>query len=136
LLFHHFYFVGWIDVFTRSRYSDVILESLEFCLKNIGLEVFEFVIMPSHVHLIVRRLEGNLSDVLRDMKSFTAKKILKMILPKLRNSLFMSLTLLASLANFTLSCLFVSPIESEKAEKSQRFFLLRNLGSMIKLDVW
>jgi putative transposase len=46
--------VGWIDVFTRSRYSDVILESLAYCQENKGLEVFEFVIMPSHVHLIVR----------------------------------------------------------------------------------
>ena len=71
--------VGWIDVFTRSRYSDVILESIAYCQKNKGLEVFEFVIMPSHVHLIVRRLEGNLSDVLRDMKAFTAKKLIKMI---------------------------------------------------------
>jgi putative transposase len=71
--------VGWIDVFTRSKYSDVILESLEYCQKNKGLEVFEFVIMPSHVHLIVRRLEGKLSDVLRDMKAYTAKKIIKMI---------------------------------------------------------
>jgi hypothetical protein len=40
----------------------------------------------------------------------------------------MSLTLLASLANFTLPCLFVSPIEREIAVKNQRFFLLRNLG--------
>ena len=71
--------VGWIDIFTRSKYSDVILESLVFCQKNKGLEVFEFVIMPSHVHLIVRRLEGNLSDVLRDMKAHTAKKLIKMI---------------------------------------------------------
>jgi hypothetical protein len=52
----------------------------------------------------------------------------ELIYPKLRNSLFMSLTLLASLANFTLSCLFVSPIEREIAVKNQRFFLLRNLG--------
>lgn len=35
--------------------------------------------MPSHIHLVARCLKGNLNEVLRDFKSFTAKEILKMI---------------------------------------------------------
>jgi putative transposase len=35
--------------------------------------------MPSHVHWIVRKSTGRLSDLLRDIKSFSAKELLKMI---------------------------------------------------------
>ena len=71
--------VGWIDVFTRKEYADIIVENLEFCRKNKALSVFAYVIMPSHIHLIVRRYEGLLSDWLRDFKSYTAKQIIKEI---------------------------------------------------------
>jgi putative transposase len=70
---------GWIDIFTRQRYNNVIIESLKFCTSNKGLEIFAYVIMPSHIHLVARSLKGNLPEILRDFKSFTAKAILKMI---------------------------------------------------------
>ena len=31
--------VGWLDVFTRNEYKDLILDSLKFCQKNIALEI-------------------------------------------------------------------------------------------------
>ncbi|AFM02813.1 transposase [Bernardetia litoralis DSM 6794] len=71
--------VGWIDVFTRKEYADILVESLEFCKKEKQLAIFAYVIMPSHIHLIVRRNEGLLSDWLRDFKSYTAKQIIKEI---------------------------------------------------------
>ena len=30
---------GWLDVFTRNEYKDLVLESLEFCQKNKGMEI-------------------------------------------------------------------------------------------------
>jgi REP element-mobilizing transposase RayT len=71
--------VGWIDIFTRSVYSDIILESFEFCRKNKGLEIFGFVIMPSHIHFIARSIDNKLPDILRDFKAHTARQILKSI---------------------------------------------------------
>ena len=71
--------VGWIDVFTRKEYADIIVQNLEFCQKEKYLAIFAYVIMPSHIHLIVRRNEGLLSDWLRDFKSYTAKQIIKEI---------------------------------------------------------
>ena len=71
--------VGWIDVFTRQRYNDKIIESLKYCVEHKGLEIFAYVIMPSHIHLVARSLAGNLNEVLRDFKSFTAKEVLRMI---------------------------------------------------------
>lgn len=71
--------VGWIDIFTRSRYSDVIMDSFEYCIKNKGLDVFAYVVMPSHVHTVARNLDASLSGIIRDFKSHTAKTILEMI---------------------------------------------------------
>ncbi len=71
--------VGWIDVFTRQKYCNIILESLEFCRKHKNLEVFAFVIMSNHIHIIARQSEGKLNEVICDFKSFTAKKIINEI---------------------------------------------------------
>lgn len=71
--------VGWIDVFTRQRYCEKIVESLDFCMRYKGLEVYVYVIMPSHVHLVARDSNNLLSTTLRDFKSFTAKEILKSV---------------------------------------------------------
>ncbi len=72
--------VGWLDVFIREEYSDVIIKNLQFCQKNKDLEVYAYVIMTSHIHLICRRNKGLLSDALRDFKSYTAKILLENIL--------------------------------------------------------
>jgi putative transposase len=70
---------GWIDLFVREQYCEIIYTNLEFCRKNKGLEVYSYVIMSSHIHLILRQKEGKLNDWLRDFKSFTAKKLLEAI---------------------------------------------------------
>ncbi len=72
--------VEWIDVFSRKNYRDCIIDSLKFCQDNKGLRMFAFVIMSNHIHMLVRSETGNLSDTLRDFKSFTSKEILKMIM--------------------------------------------------------
>lgn len=71
--------VGWADVFTRARNAQVIIQNLAFCQANKGLELFAYGLMPSHLHLIARVQKGQLSDVLRDFKSFTAKRLLELI---------------------------------------------------------
>ena len=71
--------VGWADVFTRGRCANVVLESLAYCQAQKGLELFSYCLMPSHLHLIARVQEGRLSDVLRDLKSFTAKQLLSLV---------------------------------------------------------
>ena len=72
--------VGWIDIFTRQRYRDIVIDSLKYCQENKGLRICGYVIMSNHIHLIVYTEGGNqLSDVLRDFKKFTAVHILKSI---------------------------------------------------------
>lgn len=71
---------GWLDVFTRNEYKDILVDNLKFCQENKGLEIFAWCIMTNHVHLIVRAKEGcSLPDILRDYKKFTSKEIKKAI---------------------------------------------------------
>ena len=64
--------IGWVDIFTRRLYQDIVTDSIIYCQKNKGLQLYCYCIMPSHVHIIASREEGTLNDLMRDMKSFTA----------------------------------------------------------------
>jgi len=81
LHFISFATVGWVDVFTRREYKDILVESLSYCQKEKGLELYSWVIMSNHVHLIARAKEGfKLSNILRDFKKYTSKEMLKVII--------------------------------------------------------
>ncbi len=72
--------VGWADALSRRAYKDIIVESLAFCQKAKGLQLFAWCIMSNHVHLIAKATEGlKLQDIMRDHKKFTAKKIVEAI---------------------------------------------------------
>jgi REP element-mobilizing transposase RayT len=71
--------IEWIDIFSRQKYRDIIIENLAFCQKKKGLEIFAYVIMTNHIHLIARSEDGQLSNTIRDFKSYTSKVILNEI---------------------------------------------------------
>jgi REP element-mobilizing transposase RayT len=72
--------VYWIDIFSRKIYRDIIIESLQYCQREKGLEIFAFVIMSNHIHLMVRCSKGQLSSTIRDFKKYTSKKIVESIM--------------------------------------------------------
>lgn len=72
--------IDWMDVFTRPAYKQIIVDSLKYCQTQKGLEIYAWVLMTNHLHMIVS-MESNQSigDVLRDFKKFTSKAIVKAI---------------------------------------------------------
>jgi putative transposase len=78
--------VGWIDVFSRKLYADEIIKNLNYCIEHKGLQVFEFVIMSNHIHLICSAKDGDISKVIKDFKSFTAKEMIRLIQENQRES--------------------------------------------------
>ena len=70
-----FTIMGWIDIFSRQRYREIILESFRFCQKNKGLRIGAYVIMSNHVHVTWTPPKPNLSDIVRDFKTYTSKAI-------------------------------------------------------------
>ena len=77
--FISFAVVNWIDVFTRMEYFNIITESLNYCRKNKGMLIFGYCIMPSHIHLIFRSADAKPSELMRDFKGFTSKRLLQAI---------------------------------------------------------
>ena len=73
--------IDWIDVFTRRELCNDLLESLKYCQQNKGLVIYAWCLMPSHLHLVASVNEGEftLSDVMRDFKKFTSKRIIQSI---------------------------------------------------------
>ncbi|MCB9323946.1 MAG: transposase [Lewinellaceae bacterium] len=81
LHFLTFTVVGWVDVFTRKKYRDIFIDSLKYCIEHKELLIFSYVIMSNHIHLIVRTdSQAGLSAIIRDLKTFTSKSIIKAIL--------------------------------------------------------
>ena len=73
LYFVSFSVVGWMDVFVRRKYKDILIDSISYCQQHKSLKIYCYCIMPSHVHFITYSEKGELSSILRDMKAFPAK---------------------------------------------------------------
>jgi REP element-mobilizing transposase RayT len=71
--------VYWIDVFTRPRYRDMVIKNLKYCQENKGLVIYAYVIMSNHIHLLLQSKSDNLSEILRDFKSYTSKKLIESV---------------------------------------------------------
>lgn len=73
--------VGWIDIFTRVRQKYILVDSLRYCQQQKGLEMYAYCIMSNHIHMVCKAKEGRvLSDIIRDFKKFTSKKIIQTII--------------------------------------------------------
>jgi len=72
--------VYWIDLFSRQVYRDIIIDSLKYCQREKGLEIFAWVIMSNHMHILARSATGQLSSTIRDFKKFTSKAIIQYML--------------------------------------------------------
>lgn len=79
LYFVSFATVYWIDVFVRPLYCDIFVDSLIYCKKNLGLQLYCWCIMPSHIHLIFRAKDNNPEIILGRIKEYTSKQLVKAI---------------------------------------------------------
>lgn len=79
IYFVSFATIQWIDVFTRNEYCMLVIQSLQHCVTNLGMELYCWCIMPSHLHLIFSAKNNNPAQVLGRFKEFTSKQIVKLI---------------------------------------------------------
>ena len=71
--------VGWIDVFSREQYKEMFVKSLKYCQENKALTLHAWVIMTNHVHLIISSRTNKIDHIVRDMKKYTSKQIIRSI---------------------------------------------------------
>lgn len=71
-----FTIVDWVNLFTRTTYKDIIIDSLNYCINHNGLNVHTYVIMTSHIHLVVSSndIEFNPNLTNPNPDNFTPKK--------------------------------------------------------------
>ena len=69
--------VEWLPVFTSTACCDILISSFEYCRQHKHLKIYAWVIVDNHFHAILAA--PDLSAVLRDLKSFTAAKILEQL---------------------------------------------------------
>jgi len=79
LYFITFQIVGWLDIFTRKNYKEVVAESMKYCQLHKGLNLYAYVIMSNHIHLLANSENGDLSGFIRDFKRFTSQKFFEIM---------------------------------------------------------
>ena len=75
LYFVSFAVIHWIDLFVRDEYQQIVLDSIRYCQKEKDLEMYGWVIMPSHVHLIIGSAGKELSNIMRDLKRHSSEML-------------------------------------------------------------
>jgi putative transposase len=78
--------VGWVDLFSRETYKNIIVENLKYCQDKEKLQIFSYVIMSNHLHMVCRRLDKDLKELLGRFKSYTSKLFLKEIISNTQES--------------------------------------------------
>lgn len=66
--------VGWIPVFNSEKYYNILIEAVKYSQTKKNLKLYSYVLLDNHFHLIVSG--DNLSNIMKSIKSFTAKEII------------------------------------------------------------
>ncbi|MBK6915294.1 MAG: transposase [Ignavibacteriales bacterium] len=76
--------VGFTKVFTGDIYCDILIRNILHYQKKYQFTVIAYVIMPSHFHWIleVNPKLGTISDIMRDIKKYSAWDIMEEIQKK------------------------------------------------------
>ena len=78
----HLYFitasiVEWKQLFITSEYINIPLNSFAWLQEQKRILLFAFVIMPSHLHAIIKPQNSQIGEILQQLGSYTAHEILK-----------------------------------------------------------
>ena len=69
--------VDWLPLFEDETSIQILINSLRYLQKENRINIYAYVIMPDHVHLIASSV--NLSKHIGDFKSFTARTIIDLL---------------------------------------------------------
>ena len=78
----HLYFVTasvieWKQLFIQDEYVRIPLDSLAWLQQQKRILLFAFVLMPSHLHAIIKPESDSIGEIVQQFGSFTAHELLK-----------------------------------------------------------
>lgn len=65
----------WLALGDILGFNDAVLKSLSYCLNKYSALTIGYVLMPSHIHLIIVVDGKRLASLMRDFKKFVAQKV-------------------------------------------------------------
>jgi len=66
----------WKPLLINDKYKDIIISSMKFLVDDIRVNIYAFVIMPNHIHIVWKvKNDRKPEDVQRDFLKYTAQKI-------------------------------------------------------------
>ena len=67
---------GFVQVFNIPECANIVINSLNYCANKYGANLNAYVLMPHHIHCIIRIPETvEISNFMRDFKKFTSVQI-------------------------------------------------------------
>jgi REP-associated tyrosine transposase len=69
--------IEWKHLFSTPEYALIPLNSFAWLQQQKRILLFAFVIMPSHLHAIIKPENGTIAEILQQFGSFTAHEVLK-----------------------------------------------------------
>jgi len=69
--------MGWKHLFLNDENAMIPLNSLAWLQQQNRILLFAFVIMPSHLHAILKPESDTIGEIIQQFGSFTAHEILK-----------------------------------------------------------
>jgi len=77
----HLYFItasiiDWKHLFITPEYTNIPLNSLAWLQQQKRILLFAFVLMPSHLHAIIKPEVASIDEILQQFGSFTAQEVL------------------------------------------------------------
>ena len=69
--------VGWLPVFTRKEAVEIVFDAWRHHQRESALQIFGYVVLENHLHMIARA--PKLPEVLKSIKSYTARQIIDLL---------------------------------------------------------
>jgi REP element-mobilizing transposase RayT len=69
--------VGWLPVFTRPEAVQIVFDSWDFLRKERGLQLYGYVVLENHLHLIASA--PDLANAIKSFKMYTARQIIDLL---------------------------------------------------------
>lgn len=70
---------NFIKVFTEDVYCEALINNIKYYQKRYSFDIIAYVIMPTHFHWLIKVVpsKGTISDIMRDIKKYSAWDILE-----------------------------------------------------------
>jgi REP element-mobilizing transposase RayT len=83
---------GFVKVFNDKRSINIVIDCLRFYQDRGDLKLLAYVIMPNHIHLILKTKGKSVSEIMAGFKRFSSKQIQEYLIETNQTKLLSSLS--------------------------------------------